>query len=212
LNDFVACDILPESVFCIDFCPDCKFEDAMVYDRSTNIAVDIYLMSGTITNSRSKYNETHTVSRTPSNLWRDLCSVGKRPIKNIEFFDIAVGSNVKTSINGSKDWTTVGGHLDTANRRMIAANGCEEMCGYLMTVLTPISTLFNTTGYTTDTHASFGTSYGMINTVAAGGYWGYNNSYSGLTSRYTSIYEYTATNYIGTRGCKEMRINQERRY
>lgn len=131
LNGFVAGDILPESVFCLSFKPQSLYEDAMIYDKLNNVAVDVYLQSGTGYNTRSKYNATHTVYREPINHQEDMRMVGKRLLEDDEFLSIAVGSNEKTSINGSSDKGTVGGHTDTAGRRMISIVGCEECCGYL---------------------------------------------------------------------------------
>ena len=171
LSGFVAGDILPESVFCEGFKPDTLVEDAMVYDKGFDRVIDVYLQSGTGMNTRSRYNATHTVSRTPFNHQDDMRCVGKQLISDDEFTSAALGSNEKTNITGSSDKTYVGGHVDTASRRMISAIGCEEMCGYLWQWCRNIASKGGSGFETTDTHASFGQEYGIPDVLRAGGDW-----------------------------------------
>ena len=176
LSGFAAGDILPESVFCINFHPDCLFEDAMVYEKTTDRCVDIYLYSGTNLKTRSEYNKTHTVSRAYYNIQQDFLQVGKRCLYDSEFTAAALGSNERTAIQGAADKTTVGGHVDTANRRMISAIGCEECCGYLWQVLSDVAATGGSGWVTTDTHASFGQEYGDPHVLIAGARWSYGSS------------------------------------
>lgn len=176
LSGFQAGDILPESVFCLNWYPDTLFEDGMVYDKDTNQVIDIYLQSGTGHNTRSKYNQTHTVSRQPYNHAEDMRMVGKRLLYDNEFTSAALGSNEKTNISGAADAGTVGGHKDTNNRRMISAIGCEEMCGYLWQWLQETSSVGGNGWITTDQNASFGQEYGDPYVLRAGGDWGYGAS------------------------------------
>ena len=171
LSGFQAGDILPESVFCLNWYPDTLFEDGMVYDKDTDKVIDIYLQSGTGNNTRSKYNHTHTVSRQPYNHAEDMRMVGKRLLYDNEFTSAAFGSNEKTSISGAADAGTVGGHKDTNNRRMISAIGCEEMCGYLWQWLQEVSSVGGNGWVTTDQNASFGQEYGDPYVLGAGGDW-----------------------------------------
>lgn len=172
LSGFEAGDILPESVFCIGWSPITLYEDAMAWDQDTGRANDIYLQSGTGHNTRSAYNATHTVSRSPLNHQEDMRAVGKRLLRDCEFTSAALGSNEKTNITGSSDKTTVGGHVDTANRRMISAVGMEEMCGYLWQWLDEIAPVGGS-GWNsgTDGHDSFGQHYGVPYVLNAGGGW-----------------------------------------
>lgn len=169
LSGFVAGDILPESIFCLSFEPECLVDDAMVYDKDTGIAVDVYLQSGTGFNTRSKYNASHTVSRQPWNLQEDMRMVGKRLLYEEEFTSIALGSNEKTAIAGASDKTRVGGHSDTSGRRMISAIGVEEACGYLWQYLAQSGDNGGSKFETTDGHGSFGQSYGVPYVRKAGG-------------------------------------------
>ena len=98
--------------------------------------------------------------------------VGKRLLTDHEFTSAALGSNERTNITGSSDKTYVGGHVDTANRRMISAIGCEEMCGYLWQWLDEIAAAGGS-GWNsnTDGHDSFGQNYGVPYVLLAGGAW-----------------------------------------
>lgn len=177
LSGFVAGDILPESVFCLSFHPECLVEDAMVYDKDTNTAIDVYLQSGRSHSTRSAYNAVHTVSRQHINHQEDMRMIGKLLLSDAEFTSASLGSNQRTSITGNSDKSTVGGHVDTANRRMISAIGCEEMCGYLYqwtreiaATLQSIGTSGEWTNY--DGQGNFGQSYYKDSAVLAGGNWG----------------------------------------
>lgn len=175
LSGFTAGSILPESVFCLTFHPECLVEDAMVYDKDMNIAVDVYLQSGTGFNTRSKYNATHVVNREQINHAEDFRMVGKQLLDDATFTSIALGSNECTNIIGSSDATTVGGHRDTNNRRMISAIGVEEACGYLWQWLTDLITVSNTSpnnGWCSiDGRDSFGKQYWNTHALPAGGAW-----------------------------------------
>lgn len=186
LAGFSAGDILPESIWCASFKPDASVEDAMVYDRSTNKAIDVYLQSGQGTNTRSAYNATHTVDRPQICHQDDFLQVGKELLSDTEFTSAAIGSNEKTSITGASDKTTVGGHTDTAGRRMISAIGCEEMCGYLWQWCRDVAPLGTGTAYsnaqepagnvgngwiTIDKRDVFGKMYDAIAGLLLGGSW-----------------------------------------
>ena len=199
LSGFTAGDILPESVFCLTFHPDTLVEDAMVYDKGFDRVIDVYLQSGTGMNTRSRYNATHTVSRTAYNHADDMRCVGKELLSDGEFTSAALGSNEKTAITGSSDKTYVGGHVDTSNRRMISAIGCEEMCGYLTQWLRDVAPAGGSAWATTDTHASFGQEYGDPYVLRAGGSWS-DSSNAGSRCRYSSVRRSTVYGGIGGRG------------
>ena len=171
LAGFSAGDILPESVWCLTWKPDCKYDDAMVYDKDTGIAVDVYLQSGKGDASRSQYNAVHTVSRQQWNHQEDARMVGKRLLKDYQFTSIALGSNECTNISGSADATTTGGHVDTANRRMTSAIGCEECCGYLWQWIDELGPTGGSSWAARDGHGSFGQGYGVPYCLRAGGVW-----------------------------------------
>lgn len=170
LAGFKAGDILPESVFCLSFRPFSGAE-GMVYDVDTDMCGDIYFQSGTGQLTASVYGATHTVSRQQQNHEDDMRQVGKMLIGDEEFSSMALGSNEKTSIKGSADATTVGGHLDTADRRMISFIGCEEMCGYMWQWQRDCSAGGGSGVATYDGDAFFGQTYGNVNDLIAGGDW-----------------------------------------
>jgi hypothetical protein len=171
----------------------------MVYDKDINKVIDIYLQSGTGHNTRSKYNQTHTVSRQPYNHAEDMRMVGKRLLYDNEFTSATLGSNEKTNIAGATDAGTVGGHKDTNNRRMISAIGCEEMCGYLWQWLQETSSVGGGGWVTTDQNASFGQEYGDPCVLAAGGGWDSGAS-CGSRSRASDSHRSNVYGYCGGRG------------
>lgn len=175
LAGFKAGDILPESVFCLSFRPFSGAE-GMVYDVDTDTCGDIYLQSGTGQLTASAYGMTHTVNRQQQNHEDDMRQVGKMLIGDEEFSSMALGSNEKTSIQGSVDKTTVGGHVATDGRRMISFIGCEEMCGYLWQWQRDCSAIGGS-GFTTyDGDGFFGQTYGNVNALLAGGSWNHGVS------------------------------------
>jgi hypothetical protein len=204
LSGFQACDILPESVFCLGFEPDCMTEDAMVYDKDTGRFIDIYLQSGKGFATTSKYNATHAVSRQAGNHAEDFRMVGKRLLRDYEFTSAALGSNERTAIVGASDKTTVGGHTDTSGRRMISAIGCEEMCGYLWQWLDEIAPVGGSSFAATDGHASFGQEYGTPYGLLAGGAWDRSSS-CGSRSRNSGDVRSHVSAYIGGRGSSRVK-------
>ena len=172
LSGFEANDILPESVWCLTFHPACSSYDGMVYDRDCDIAVDIYLQSGKGKATKSAFGAQHTVSRQQWNHEEDMRAVGKRLLKDHEFTSIASGSNERTTIQGASDKTTVGGHVDTAGRRMISFIGCEECCGYLAQWLDELCGTDSASDWTSnDGQGSFGLQYRDNYCLHAGGNW-----------------------------------------
>ena len=199
LSGFEANDILPESVWCLTFHPACASYDGMVYDRDCDIAVDIYLQSGKGKATRSAFGAQHTVARTQISHTDDMRCVGKRLLSDPEFTSIASGSNECTPIYGSADVSTVGGHKDTANRRMISFIGCEECCGYIIQWLRDVAPNGGSSWSVYDDSGAFGQLYGVTYGFSAGGYW-VDSSLCGSRCRYSSsVLSYTSTN-IGGRG------------
>ena len=177
LAGFAAGDILPESVWCLGFMPSARSLNmnnvlGMVYDRDTDVAIDIYLQSGMGQNTATVYNATHTVSRQQQNYQDDMRQVGKLLVSDDEFSSAALGSNERTAIYGSADKTTVGGHVDTAERRMVSFIGCEEMCGYIWQWTRDVSANGGSGWANYDGQGSFGQTYGAHYALIAGGSWG----------------------------------------
>lgn len=226
LSGYSAGDILPESVWCLTWKPNTRYEDAMVYDKATDRAIDVYLQSGSGVNTKSVYGATHTVSKNQTIHKGDMLAVGKELLSDHEFTSAALGSNECTNITGSSDKTTVGGHVDTASRRMISAIGCEEMCGYLWQWLrdvaplgsgsaygittengaSPTQTWYNSGSTSTSTgwqsvdgQSAFGKMYLIVAGLLAGGFW-VNRSNCGSRSRNADNAVSFVGSYCGARG------------
>ena len=116
-----------------------------------------------------------------------------------EFESASIGSNQATNIQDSVDKTTVGGHVDTANRRMISAIGVEEMCGYLWQWTRDVSSVGGSSFATTDGNGSFGQEYGTPYVLLAGGDWG-AGSVCGSCSRASNYVRSSVDATIGGRG------------
>jgi hypothetical protein len=200
LSGFAAGSILPESVFCLTFHPECLVEDAMVFDKDTGIAVDVYLQSGTGFNTRSKYNQTHTANRQQMNHQEDYRMVGKKLLRDSEFTSAAIGSNEGTVIKGAADANVVGGHVDTSDRRMISAIGCEEMVGYLWQWLDTLCGWTTTSWGTRDGKGTFGNEYGDCYALLAGGGWNYASDGVGSRCRNANNVRSNVNAGIGGRG------------
>ena len=199
LSGFEAGAILPESVMCLSFHSGSLFDDGQVYDKDIDSFIDIYLQSGIGLNTRSKYGATHTVSRTQGNHMVDMRQVGKKLLSDGEFESASIGSNQTTNIQDSADKTTVGGHVDTANRRMISAIGVEEMCGYLWQWTRDVSSTGGSSWVTTDDNGSFGQEYGTPYVLLAGGRWD-GGSTCGSRSRSSVCVRSLVSAALGGRG------------
>ncbi|VEJ46066.1 hypothetical protein [Bartonella vinsonii] len=132
LSGYSAGDILPNSVWCLNHCPHSSPE-GMVYDLSQDLWVDIYLQSGTGANTRSAHGVAITINRSYTDFADDLRCVKKFLLNDEQFASAMYGSNDRTSIQGKKSPSPKhsGGHVDTADRRMISHIGCEDGCGYI---------------------------------------------------------------------------------
>ena len=171
LSGFEANDILPESVWCLTFHPVCASYDGMVYDRDCDIAVDIYLQSGIGKATKSAFGAQHMTYRAQVNHTNDMRCVGKRLLSDPEFTSIASGSNECTALYGGDDVSIVGGHKDTANRRMISFIGCEECCGYLNQWLRVVTPNGGESWSAYDGSGAFGKQLGAAYGFIAGGDW-----------------------------------------
>ena len=199
LSGFEAGAILPESVMCLSFHSGSLFDDGQVYDKDIDSFIDIYLQSGIGLNTRSKYGATHTVSRSQNNHMVDMRQVGKKLLSDGEFESASIGSNQATNIQGSADKTTVGGHVDTANRRMISAIGVEEMCGYLWQWTRDVSSTGGSSWVITDGNGSFGHEFGTPYGLLAGGSWSVGSN-CGSRSRHSAVVRSAVGGDLGGRG------------
>ncbi|WP_375617378.1 MULTISPECIES: hypothetical protein [unclassified Bartonella] len=200
LSGYQAGDILPHSVWCLNHRPHSSPE-GMVYDPSTDIWVDIYLQSGMGENTRSAYGTPITTNRTYTDHLSDMMRVKKSFLNDTEFASAMYGSNEKTNIQGKKAPSpkSSGGHVDTANRRMISHIGCEDGCGYVSQFLSetfPIqvpSIAAGRTAFRTD-----------MNVLVGGGLWsgGVSNGSFFRSGQYSRSFK---GEMLGARGCSRPR-------
>ena len=157
LTGYLAGDIIPRS------CWDLSHRSAgaqagMVWAGKTDfdslagpkIWVALYLASGTGTNTVSANGAPISDTRNWMDFVDDFAAIGCRMMEDDEFQAIAAGSNEETNIKLSQDPGTTGGHLDTADRRMISNIGCEDCCGVVWQWLR--TQLYRFDGATNHTH------------------------------------------------------------
>ncbi len=133
LSGYLAGDILPESVWCLNHRPACAPE-GMVYSAGVDRWVDIYLASINAGVLASRNGAAHVTGGTTEKFhWYKfsewLGRIGKKMLNQHEFQAVTMGSNQGTNISDSADPVTTGGYSDTAGRRMISNIGCESCCG-----------------------------------------------------------------------------------
>lgn len=133
LSGYVAGDILPASVWDLRFRATSENE-GMVWDGSQ--WVDIYLDSWNGSALVSAYGgvvaDGESTKKFHGELFaEEFAKVKKHLISRDQYVAFAKGSNEMTSIKGSADANTTGGHVDTAGRRMISNIGCEDCCGWM---------------------------------------------------------------------------------
>jgi hypothetical protein len=175
LNDYVAGDILPFSVWCLNHRPFSEPE-GMVYIAKLDFWCDIYLQSGSGANTKSAYQGAATVSRQYVDFVEDLFCVKKTLLNDEEFSCAMIGSNEQTNVAGSSNASLnangTGGKSDTVGRRMISAYGVEEGCGLLWQWLRMYGNTSNTEWDWNTQSGNKGQYYGPMAVVLAGGHWG----------------------------------------
>jgi len=192
LAGWTAGDILPKSVWAVNFRPACDDPSGMVYVRPTDTWVDIYNASGTIAAPETRFGGTRLHSKSVTQFWTGYANVGKTLLDDMEFYFASLGSNCGTKESTSGSDTshpptsdTTGGHVDTAGYPMVSAVGCEEMCGLQNQWLRQASPFtytgakWDNTTESTSTKGfdgamnSFGSHYymGQYKAVYAGGNW-----------------------------------------
>jgi hypothetical protein len=108
LTGFVYGDILPASIWDLKWKPRCPNPSGMYYDPLSRLWVDIYLPSGTGTNTGSVYGGTISDTRDWNSFVDDGGAVGKRLLRDFEFQLAAANGNEETNIYGSQDPVTAG--------------------------------------------------------------------------------------------------------
>lgn len=185
LSGFSAGEILPASVWCLNHRP---YSEAagMVYCEALDFWVDIYLQSGTGTETASVLGGTITDTRCYPDHVQDMFSVRKQLLSDNEFSAVAEGSNQGTSLSGASDPVTTGGHKDTNNRRMISNIGCEDTCGAMWQWLNDCGPCGGSGAYTIPGNQGY--AYGTLYTLTAGGRWENNIGCGSRARAATSSY------------------------
>lgn len=172
----------------------------MVYCNSCNIAVDIYLQSGTGSDTKSAYGSVVTLNRTLTNFFEDCLIIGKKMLDYTEFAKVSIGSNQRTYTTANDGLS--GGHADTMGRRMISFIGCEECSGYRAQFSRITTGMSDSSVYNSDLRGFFGLNcdYFSTNRLGGSGNDGYN-VYSG--SFFKAFYgaDYSGTSADSSRGC-----------
>lgn len=182
LSGYLAGDILPASIWDLSHRATSENE-GMVYSSETGMWFDIYLSSwdgeklvsvlgGTVADGAS-------AKKFHGEMFAECAAqVRKKLINHDDFSVVAKGSNERTAIHGSKDPGTTGGHVDTANRRMISNIGLEDCCGLIYQWSNQSgdangshdrnNSVYNAAA---DGNASYGSAYGYYCRVLMGGPW-----------------------------------------
>ena len=190
LSGYVKGDILPYSVWDLLHRAESSNE-GMVYSPETHMWYDIYLASwdgsklvstfGGITADGASSKPFH------GEMFAECAGqINKELISRDEFIVVAKGSNERTAIHGAADAGTTGGHVDTANRRMISNIGLEDCCGFLDQWCKQSGGANGSGGWTTnstynsgvDGSLTYGGSLGNYYRAIVGGTWN-DSSYCG---------------------------------
>jgi hypothetical protein len=205
LTGYVTGDILPASVWDLTFRAEAS-NVGMTYHAGLGAFVDIYMVSGTGASTTSVYGATISDTRSQYDFVDDLAAVKKRLCFDHEFTAAAYGSNEGTSITGSTDPNTTGGHSDTAGRRMISNIGCEDCCGvewqWLNDSLAIDDTNTNTFHWKAVTGSRgqvFSQDYYGFYKLVAGGNWA-DGAHCGSRSRALDTYAWSYYSSTGARG------------
>ncbi|MDD2317686.1 MAG: hypothetical protein PHD57_10095 [Desulfobacterales bacterium] len=137
LTGYLAGDIIPRSIQDLHHRPYGRFLPGFAWGGPTDfdslnyapLWASIYHLSGTGANIASVFGAAATVSRDFYNFADDLKNIGARMMTDWEFAQLHSGSPEETNIFGSANPTTVGGHVDTASRRIVSNIGLEDMSG-----------------------------------------------------------------------------------
>lgn len=216
LSGYVKGDILPYSVWDLLHRAESSNE-GMVFSPETHMWYDIYLASWDGSKLVSVFGGTTADGASAKKFHGEMfaeCAgqVNKELISRDEFIVVAKGSNERTAIKGAADAGTTGGHVDTANRRMISNIGLEDCCGFLLQWCKQSGGANGSTGWTNsvynsavDGNASYGSTYGNYYRACVGGSWA-DGSYNGSRSvvvAHVSAYVYA---YYGGRLSSRERV------
>lgn len=190
LSGYVAGDILPATRWDLEHRPKGNPE-GFAYEELTDCWIAIYLPSWDGTKLVSVYNGviadgSSTKKWHGEAFYEQFAKQGMRLVWRHEFQMGAKGSNKQTSIQGSSDPNTTGGHVDTAGRRMISNIGLEDCCGVLWQFAMDLgfaggSSWTNSVYNSSVDDRSYGQTYGTLYRLLLGARWDHGG-YSGSRS------------------------------
>ena len=196
LSGYSTGDILPASIWDLSHRATSENE-GMVYSSETGMWFDIYLSSWDGEKLVSVFGGTTADGASAKKFHGEMfaecaAQVRKELISRDNFIVVAKGSNESTAIHGAADAGTTGGHVDTANRRMISNIGLEDCCGFLWQWCKQSGGANGSGGWTNSTYNSsvdgsetYGSTYGNYYRASVGGSWA-SSSYCG--SRCVDVY------------------------
>jgi len=143
LTGYLAGDIIPRSIQDLKHRPYGRFLPGFAWGGPTDfdslnyapLWASIYHLSGTGASIASVFGAAATVSRNFYDFADDLKNIGARMMTDWEFAQLHSGTPEETNIYGGENPTTVGGHVDTASRRIVSNIGLEDMSGVWWTWL-----------------------------------------------------------------------------
>lgn len=218
LSGYVAGDILPATRWDLEHRPKGNPE-GFAYEELTDCWIAIYLPSWDGTKLVSVYNGviadgSSTKKWHGEAFYEQFAKQGMRLVWRHEFQMGAKGSNEQTSIQGSSDPNTTGGHVDTAGRRMISNIGLEDCCGVLWQFSMDLG-FAGGSGWTNSVYnssvddRSYGQTYGTLYRLLLGSYW---NDGANCGSRSANCADSSAyvDVFSSSRGASEPRIENLR--
>jgi hypothetical protein len=170
LSGYVAGDILTQSVWCLNHDAMTAYSmDGMVYCEIADAWIDIYSMGVDGTSQYGNYTANTLQHFVYTEMGRVL---GKQLFSPDEYFYASQGSNQQTIVKGSAKPNpfTTGGREDNADRRMLSAIGCEEMCG-LICENTRDYSAFGGNSFTNNQTGGQGQIFGNVNALTTGTHW-----------------------------------------
>lgn len=218
LSGYVAGDILPATRWDLEHRPKGNPE-GFAYEELTDCWIAIYLPSWDGTKLVSVYNGviadgSSTKKWHGEAFYEQFAKQGMRLVWRHEFQMGAKGSNEQTSIQGSSDPNTTGGHVDTAGRRMISNIGLEDCCGVLWQFSMDLG-FAGGSGWTNSVYnssvddRSYGQTYGTLYRLLLGSCWSIG-SYCGSGSAGCFVSSAFVYVYYSSRGASEPRIENLR--
>jgi hypothetical protein len=232
LSGYTAGNILPLSVWDLNFRANSD-NDGMVYVKSINKWVDIYLSSWDSTNNIlvSKYNQAFITGETTPKMHgllfaENYANVNKFLPSYDEFIVWAKGSAENVAIQGAANPITTGGHNNTAGSRIISNYGIEDSMGVLYQWTRTLAedykgSTWNTNNYYLDGYAwqekpvynptadsvKLGSCIGLLRRLIVGSAWS-ASSYCGSRCVVANAFGSLLLANIASRGCSDTIIKQ----